>query len=175
VTAANFPRCLAVVYGNEGGGAYTNDPRDPGGPTRWGVTLAALSAYRGRPCTAQDVMNLTQAEASDVIRRGYWFPVAGDQLPAGVDLVAFDCAVNQGPGHAVQWLQRAAGAVADGVMGPATLAKVASADPVFLINAFKAERLLAYEADAGWATYGHGWADRDDAVSTIAISWATAA
>ena len=172
--AAEFARCVAVVLQKEGWGAYTNAPQDPGGPTKYGITLAALSAWRGKPCVAADVMNLGEDEALSIYRQNFWHPVAGDQLPGGVDLMTFDCSVNQGPGHAVRWLQGAAGVTADGVMGPMTLHAVQTADPVKLITAFKAERLRAYECDPGWACYGHGWTNRDESVAALAAQWATA-
>jgi len=169
-----FGRCAQIVLQAEGSGTYTNDPRDRGGPTKFGVTLKALSAYRGAPCVAGDVQALTEDEALALYRRDYWHPIAGDQLPAGVNLVAFDCAVNQGPGHAARWLQAAAGVPADGQVGPLTIAAVEAADPIALIELFRDERLRAYEQDAGWATYGHGWTNRDDAVAATATQWAKA-
>jgi len=168
-----FARCVAQVLQNEGWGTYTNNPADPGGPTKYGVTLAALSHWRGHPCTAGDVQDLGEPEALDIYRANYWHPVAGDQLPAGVNLMTFDCAVNQGPGNAARWLQLAAGVPADGAIGPVTLSAVKAKPPVDLIDAFKAERLAAYEQDRAWATFGHGWTNRDDAVAALAIQWAT--
>lgn len=169
-----FQRCVKQVLAAEGWDTYTNDPRDPGGPTRYGVTLRTLSAHRGHPCIAADVKNLTEDEALAIYRAEYWHPIAGDQLPGGVSLMTFDCAVNQGPGHAIRWLQAAAGVPADGAIGPMTLAAVAHADPTKLITKFHDERLEAYKSSPGWATYGHGWTNRDDNVAALAIKWATA-
>jgi lysozyme family protein len=169
-----FARCVQVVLQKEGWGVYTNSPSDPGGPTRWGITLAALSAWRHTNCTAADVMNLGEDEALAIYRQNYWHVVAGDQLPGGIDLMTFDCAVNQGPGHAIRWLQGAAGVTADGIIGPATLAAVKAADPTALINAFKAERLNSYESDSAWSVDGNGWTARDDSIAQLSIEWATA-
>lgn len=171
---AEFARCVAKVLQAEGWGAYTNDPSDSGGPTRWGVTLDALSAWRGHPCIASDVVSLGEPEALAIYRAKYWATVSGDDLPGGVSLMAFDTAVNQGPGHAARWLQGAAKVTVDGRIGPATLAAVRAADPIDLLEAFKAERLNAYEHDAGWARFGHGWENRDDLITSTAEAWATA-
>lgn len=171
---AEFARCAAQVLQAEGWGAYTNDPSDPGGPTRWGITLEALSAWRGHPCIAVDVMNLGEDEALAIYRAKYWRTVSGDQLPGGVSLMAFDCAVNQGPGHSARWLQGAAKVAVDGEIGPETLAAVRAANPVALLEAFKAERLASYQNDAGWARFGHGWTNRDNAIAAKAEAWATA-
>ena len=170
-----FARCVAVVLQKEGFSTYTNSPHDMGGPTKFGVTLAALSAYRGHACVAADVMNLQEDEALAIYRANYWHPIAGDQLPAGVNLMTFDCGVNQGVGHATRWLQGAAGVVQDGNIGPMTILAVQSHNPVDLLEAFKAERLASYEHDAGWATYGHGWSARDESIAALAEQWASAA
>ena len=42
MAAANFDKCLKFTLQFEGG--FTNDPKDPGGPTNLGITQATLSA-----------------------------------------------------------------------------------------------------------------------------------
>ena len=48
----------------------------------------------------------------------------GDDLPNGLDLCVFDFGVNAGPGRAAKYLQTMIGTVADGGIGPNTLAKL---------------------------------------------------
>jgi len=167
-----FYACVKQVLAKEGWGEYTNTPGDPGGPTRWGISLRMLSAWRGKSCTAQDVQALEEAEALDIYRQEFWHLIAGDQLPPGINLMTFDCAVNQGPGHAVRWLQAAAGVPADGILGSKTLQAVAESLPSILINSFKQERLSAYQHDAAWQEFKNGWSARDDAIAALAIQWA---
>jgi lysozyme family protein len=170
VSAASFPRALAVVLGYEGG--FVDDARDPGGATCWGVTLSALSAFRGAPCGVEDVRRLTEAEVAPLYRRDYWNAVRGDDLPVGVDLIAFDAAVNQGPGTAVRLLRQAVGAPADGAIGPATLKAVMIAPPLALIERLRLARLARYRQSAGWDTFGQGWSRRVDGVAQTASAWA---
>jgi len=167
-----YARCAPITLNKEGNGTYTNTPGDPGGPTRWGITLATLSHWRGRPCVAADVMNLGQPEALQIYRANYWAPVGGDMLPVGIDLAAFDCAINQGAGTSAMWLQRAAGVAADMQIGPKTIAAITAMDQIALLEAFKAERLASYEHDAGWAQFGHGWEARDETITALAEAWA---
>jgi len=165
-----FDRCLAEVLRLEGG--YADDPRDPGGPTRFGVTRAVLSEALGRPASAGDVAALTPAEAAEIYRGRYWSPVGGAALPEGLDLVAFDTAVNMGPGTAARVLQTALGVTADGVVGPLTLAEAASRPATDTIQAMSDLRRRRYRALAGFPAFGQGWLSRTDAVEALALAWA---
>ena len=56
-----LPRALTLMFGHEGG--YVNAATDRGGPTKYGITHAALAAYRGvKSVTAAQVKELTLAE-----------------------------------------------------------------------------------------------------------------
>ncbi len=48
---------------------------------------------------------LSRAEAGAIYRARYWDAVTGDDLPSGLDLAAFDYAVNSGPARAVRTIQ----------------------------------------------------------------------
>lgn len=166
-----FQRCASFVLAREGWDAYTNTPGDKGGPTRWGVTLATLSAYRGHACTVLDVQTLGEAEALAIYRNRYWAPIAGDSLPSGVDLIVFDAAINQGPGRAVKFLQRGVLVPQDGVIGPQTLNAVSAADASALIDDIANARMAAYTALPTWPEFGHGWTNRLNACSAQAHAW----
>jgi lysozyme family protein len=165
-----FDRCLAEVLRLEGG--YVDDPRDPGGATKYGVTRAILSEARGRTVSAEDVAVLTPAEAGEIYRRRYWAPVAAAGLPAGVDLAAFDMAVNMGPGTAARLLQAALGVEADGDVGPRTLEAAAARPAADTIRAVSDLRRSRYRALAGFPAFGAGWLRRTDEVEALALAWA---
>lgn len=165
-----FDRCLAEVLRLEGG--YADDPRDPGGPTRFGVTRAVLSGALGRAASAEDVATLSQEEAADIYRRSYWTPTGCAELPEGLDLVAFDSAVNMGPGTAARLLQAALGVTADGVVGPLTLARATAQPAADVIRAMSELRRQRYRALAGFSAFGKGWLRRADEVEALALAWA---
>ena len=165
-----FDRCLAEVLRLEGG--YVDDPRDPGGATKFGVTRAALSEALGQDASADEVAALSQAEAGEIYRRRYWGPTGCAALPAGLDLLAFDMAVNMGPGTAARLLQTALGAAADGIVGPRTLAFAASRPAAETIRAVSDLRRGRYRALAGFAAFGRGWLRRTDEIEALALAWA---
>ena len=145
------------------GSTYTNTPGDAGGPTRWGVTLKTLSAYRGVACTPEDVENLTEAEARSIYTKLYVTPFASfasDELR----LVAVDAAVLHGVAGSIVLLQKAAGVSPDGVLGPMTLAAVQRLDGKRLALFALAERCSSEGGivthDPTQAKFAAGWANR---------------
>lgn len=149
-----------MVLRHEGG--FVDDPNDPGGATNMGVTQDTLDRVRGqlkRVSLPESVRNLTQPQAEAIYRFDYWRPIAANEMPRGIDIAAFDMAVNQGVEDAVRALQQAAGAKVDGIMGPNTKQAVSAADPSKLIIDFHALRALNYAqlGDDLVERFGHGW------------------
>jgi len=157
----SFDSALQFVLGFEGG--FSDHPRDPGGRTNLGVTQRTLdAARRAHPGwnLPADVANLRKPQAASIYREEYWDAVKGDFLPPGVALIVFDAAVNQGPARAKKWLQEAAGATVDGVIGPKTLEAVDEASSLALIREVATLRALAYVQTGNMATFGRGWMRR---------------
>jgi len=167
---ANFDRCMAQVFASEGG--FVDDPQDPGGATNLGITIGTLSQWRGRKCTKAEVKALTREEAAKIYRRDYWDAVRGDDLPFGLDLCAFDGAVNSGVSRGAKWVQQALGVEADGKIGPTTLAAARSTYVPAAIQRAVAFRLSFLKQLPGWAHFGNGWAVRMKAVEAEALSMA---
>lgn len=145
-----FMDAMTVLLDFEGG--YVNDPRDPGGETKYGISKRAYPN--------EDIVNLTMERACELYKRDYWDLIKADQLPSKARFAVFDAAVNSGVAQAVKWLQRAAGAQVDGVLGPRTLQKVAEVDPLSLAVQFLAIRLEFMTELKTFQTYGRGWTKR---------------
>jgi len=153
----DFPVALEHVLKWEGG--FSDHPEDPGAATKYGITLDTLKRWRGqRPTTAADVRSLTKVGASEIYETWYWRFCSCHRLPSGVDLIVFDCAVNQGPRRAISFLQQAAKAKVDGAIGPKTLAAVANSDPKGLILDIAAARACHYATLN--STFHRGWFKR---------------
>ncbi|WP_376710375.1 glycoside hydrolase family 108 protein [Pseudochrobactrum lubricantis] len=149
---------LDLMFGHEGG--YVNNPKDPGGATKYGITHRTLAAHRGvASVTPAQVKALTKEEAAKIYRRSYWVQSGGDLLPVGIDFMAFDYGVNSGPAQAIKSLQRIVGVTADGIVGAHTVAAV-KAYKGDLIAAYAAERLRFMKTLKTWPVSGRGWQKR---------------
>ncbi len=157
---------LDLMFGHEGG--YVNNPKDPGGATKYGITHRTLAAHRGvSSVTPAEVKALTKEEAAEIYRRSYWVQSGGDLLPVGIDFMAFDYGVNSGPAQAVKSLQRVVGVNTDGIVGGQTVAAV-NAYKGDLIGAYAAERLRFMKTLKTWPTFGRGWQKRVSSVEVQA-------
>jgi lysozyme family protein len=170
MTASNWPAALAFTLGEEGG--YTNDPQDPGAATNFGITLATLSRWRGTDCTPEDVQALTRDEAESIYWADYWLEVHGNDLPAGLDLMTWDEAVNAGTRTAARFLQRAVNATPDGDIGPHTLAACAAADPKDAILKMQAMQDAYYRSLPGFPRFGDDWIGRLGRRAALALQLA---
>ncbi len=90
----NFGRAIEFVLRWEGG--YSNDPSDPGGETKYGISK------RAHPDV--DIANLTLEDAKTIYRAEYWVPLGCDGLDWPLDLVCMDSGVNLGPSRAREFL-----------------------------------------------------------------------
>ncbi len=139
-----------VVLIHEGG--YVNDPRDPGGETRWGIS------QRNHP--SLDIKTLTREQAVQTYRRLYWQPLQGDALHKAVAFALFGPYVNHGLRRAVAWLQNIVGTTEDGTLGTRTLAATQAVDPAAVVLALHARRLAFYTDLDTFSSFGRGWTRR---------------
>ena len=149
----DFPRALEVVLKLEGG--YSDDPRDSGGKTQYGITekVARSFGYSG------EMRNLTKQTAAEIYKQGYWLNCKCGELPYPLSLYVFDCAVNQGSDAAKKLLQAALNVKQDGLIGSVTLAaaRKSGSETAAL---FMAGRALRYTGTRGFDVYGRGWLKR---------------
>ena len=145
-----FDECFEKLIGHEGG--YVNDPRDPGGETKFGISKRAHPSL--------DIGSLTLDDAKKLYKRDYWERAQCDRLHPDLAFQVFDGAVNSGIGNSIRWLQEASGVAVDGVVGPLTLRKVGDMEPSIIIARYNGVRLKFMASLSTWDVFGRGWARR---------------
>jgi lysozyme family protein len=163
----NFADALTRVLAHEGG--FANHPRDPGGATMRGVTLANFRRYVDPNGTVADLKAITRDQLEDVYRDHYWHAVKGDDLQSGVDYSVFDFGVNSGPSRAARYLQGVVGVDEDGKIGPVTLQAVRKMKPDDIINKLCDRRMSFLRGLSTWSTFGKGWSSRVSGVRSVAL------
>jgi len=144
----DFDTAFGRLIGHEGG--YVNNPRDPGGETKFGISKRSYPDV--------EIASLTIDQAKAIYLRDFWAPL-GEAHPA-VKFQVFDFAVNSGMQTALRKLQLAIGVADDGHWGPLSAAKLAGMDVNDVLMRFAAERLDFMRRLSTWSTFGAGWAGR---------------
>jgi lysozyme family protein len=136
---AEFEKAFQIIIGVEGG--YVNDPQDPGGETKYGISKRAYPDL--------DIKNLELQTAKNIYFSDYWEAAGCDKLDPWDGLLVFDCAVNQGVSVAKRLWSMGRG----------------------LPEYFMAERALRYSKTRNFARFGRGWMRRLFHVSQEAEKW----
>jgi lysozyme family protein len=131
---SEFETAVAAVIEEETGGdpngGLTDDPNDPGGVTKWGISQRAHPQL--------DVNNLSRTDAEGVYKAEYWTPLLPYGLSTELLRLAFECSINEGFSKTKEFLAGAKG----------------------LVAWFQAERAMAYVANPKFNLYGRGWLRR---------------
>ncbi|WP_230369134.1 glycoside hydrolase family 108 protein [Paludibacterium denitrificans] len=126
-----FDEAFESLIGHEGG--YVNNPADPGGETKFGISKRSYPGV--------DIKSLTLDQAKAIYLRDFWKSVGCDAVPLTAAFDLFDMAVNSGVKRAITTLQTAAAVTADGILGPVTLRAVAAMPGATLVARFNGARL----------------------------------
>ncbi len=134
-------------------GPYGWNKKDPGGPTKYGITCFDLAEHMGQKMDsmarwAPIVQAMTLATAEAIYATKYAVAIGFNDLPAGCDVVVMDYAVNSGVGRGKRVLNAFRGDLSS---------------PKKFIDEVCAERLRFMHAIRGgsaWAEFGHGWQAR---------------
>lgn len=147
----SFDVCFDRLIGHEGG--YVNNPRDPGGETKWGISKRSYPTV--------DIYNLTREGAKALYKRDFWDPITKDNsLPSSVIFQLFDFAVNSGIGTAIRALQRSVGVADDGHWGPISSGAASTTDENDMLMLILANRLEFMTGLSNWSDAGKGWTRR---------------
>lgn len=163
----NFDKSLALILKHEG--LYVDHPQDPGGATMKGITLATFTDFKGRAMSKEELRAISDADVRAIYKSRYWDAVRADELKPGVDLLAFDMAVNKGVGRAAKLMQRAAGVAEDGALGPKSMAAINALDAADFIAKVSEARRDFYKSLKTFPTFGKGWLRRVDETEKEAL------
>lgn len=136
------PDLIDEILTREGG--YVDHPADRGDATKYGITRATLSRWRGHHVTASAVQALTVEEARDILTTWYVEQPGFTALPEPLRAQVVDFGVTAGQAQAVKTLQRLVGTTPDGMLGPKTLAAVEAHDAFTLAKRYWQERIRFY-------------------------------
>ncbi|AZQ10143.1 glycoside hydrolase family 108 protein [Shewanella khirikhana] len=154
--------CLAVYFilKMEGGllanGGYVNDPKDPGGETKFGISKRAFPAL--------DIAALSIDDAVRIYHRSYWNAAHCQEWSAPLALYMLDAAVQHGAVTAIRLLQEIIGSKPDGKVGPLTRNAVQGMDVEYLCARYGLRRARLYARiirnDVSQVRFIEGWHNR---------------
>lgn len=178
---ATVKEIIDGVMKAEGWDKYTNDPKDRGGATKWGITqtTARMYGYTG------DIKNMTYDQAYAVYYQRFWLDPKFDEIDKRSHELAvamFDYGVNSGQTKPIKAMQRALNSLnlegksfpdvnPDGVIGRMTLGALdaflkqrGTAGAIVLLNMVKAIRsvflLEITERCQSQEKWAYGWQTR---------------
>ncbi|MEM6693873.1 MAG: holin-associated N-acetylmuramidase [Pseudomonadota bacterium] len=155
-------------------GGFVHDPDDPGGPTKYGVTLRTLRSLGvdvdgDGDSDIADLRGLRREHARDIFLQHYFHRPGLGHLPESIQASVFDMYVNSGA-NAVRILQRVLRAMGhdlavDGVLGPLTIAAAQAGEaaaPAYFADAYGIARRNYYYALADRRPASRKFARRAD-------------
>lgn len=145
-----FDKFIERILGHEGG--YVNDPADPGGETKWGISKRSYPSL--------NIRDLTREDAIAIYKRDFWDPIVRKVNGKAIRFQLLDSAVNSGMTQSVRFLQRALNVADDGVYGVVTNTALLAAKEDDVLLRFLAERLEFMTKLKNWPNHGKGWARR---------------
>lgn len=155
----DFLTAFTLVVAVEGN--YVNDPQDPGGETKFGISKRSYPNL--------DIKSLTLDSVKPIYLADFWNKLRCDDLPDAIRHFVFDTGVQCGEDWAAMSVQRAVGALPDGNIGPRTLAEVKARDPNQILRLIFVDRAFHYASDPNVRRFGRGWFARLFDISKLAI------
>lgn len=161
-----FPTLLKL----EGG--LSNDPKDKGGLTKYGITLKEW-IRNGRDINGDGIIDgkdlklITIEDAAKIAKPNYWDIIKGDQIDSQ-SLAEFICdwAYNSGTVSTIKKVQEVIGTTSDGIMGKQSLKILNTGDKQFLFNNLKGRReqffLNIVKGDPSQEKFLKGWLNRNN-------------
>lgn len=166
---SEFLIALPVILRHEGG--YINNPNDPGGATKYGISFRWLKSQGlladvngDLRVDIADIQALTPETAGEFYRVQWWDRYGyGRVIDQRVATKIFDTSVNMGAPAAAKFAQVASGATADGVLGPESIRAINVEQPAVLLHRIQDLQAMRYRELAQnpkLAGFLPGWLNR---------------
>ena len=147
---------------------YTNNKKDKGGPTKYGITLATwrkvgYDKNGDGVLNEEDVKLLTKDDFHRVFKQNFWNACKADKIQdQSVANMLVDFAYNSGVKRAATYLQLTLGITADGIIGNKTLFAINKSNGKRLFERFKKTRkdYLKSIAKGEQKDFFNGWLRR---------------
>ena len=150
------------VIGHEG--LFQNDRDDRGNWTSGKIGVGELKGTKfgiaAMTYPHLDIKNLTKEDAKEIYYKDWWIKLGMDKFRPALSYQMFDAAINHGMHNATKMLQRAAGSIDDGIIGPNTMKAVKALEINDALFLFLAERLEFFTNIRTFNKYGRGWSRR---------------
>jgi lysozyme family protein len=158
MASSNREASISKTLTYEGG--YTNDPRDPGGATNFGITIADARLYWKHDAAPSDVKAMPKSVAINIYRQKYWAVLGCDDRPAGPDFVDFDFGVNSGVKRALAFR---------------SALDAQNLSPINYVKAQTGKRLSFLQCLRTFSVFGSGWSNRVADVQATGVRMAVEA
>lgn len=148
---STFEAALPTVLRREGG--YVNNPNDPGGATKYGISLRWLKSQGligdvngDLRIDIADIQALTPETAGSFYRVQWWDHYGfGRIIDQTLATKIFDTAVNMGTPRAVKIAQVAVGTIVDGVLGSGSIKAINDAQVPILLHRLQDGQAARYK------------------------------
>jgi len=187
---ANLPIALADLLVIEGSEVNIGGS-EPGGGSRYGVSVTALSDFNKRhgksAATVDDIRAMTPELAGQFYTEVTAQSIRFNDLRSGPDYRLFDIAANLGPTGGIWAMELALGRFPiTGVMSDDLVAQANSTDARMLIRCLSAVWIAKKHCSPNWYPknvnpqsvtdhgYGHGWSARNIKATAAALALVTA-
>lgn len=157
-------------------GGYVENPNDPGGATKYGISLRFLKQQGldigdvdgDGDIDVADINALTPEATARIMKGEFWDKMGLDDIKPRCAMVVYDTAVNMGPSYARKMAQKALGVTADGIWGQVTKAALRVCDDkktaIAMCHIRRARYHEIVQKNADLGVFLKGWLRRVDSL-----------